>query len=317
MRLYEEAEKMSFLGLEFYRFGFFVMLGLLAAAGVIGFLCWAKRCEKGTAPLALFLSLVLGAICSRAGFCLMNRELGAMMPFSSWLQISGGGWSMSGLVAGVFLAGWITARMTRQNTGMVLDILVCSLPLFMALERAGEGCVPEFDYSRELSTGFLQGSFLTFQDEYGTYLATWKLAGILMLILFPILILDIIHGKKDGDTALLFLMLFGAFSVLLESLRYDRFLSISFVGLEQVLSAVFLAIGVFICAGRVWKKAGKLPLLSVLCMFLTVGVAVGLEFALDRTTFSKVLIYVGYILIVAVPVCMGIRLRKLATSRMG
>lgn len=310
MQLYEEAEKLSVLALEVYRFGFYVMLGLLAAAGVIGFLCWAKRCIPGTAPLTLCLCLVLGALFSRVGFCLMNRELGGMMPFSSWLRFTGGGWSMSLLVVGVFLAGWLSARITKQKTGMVLDIVCCALPLFMALERAGEGCVAEFDYSRELSTDFLKGTFLTFQDEYGSYLATWKLAGILMLILFPILILDVIHSGKDGDTAILFLLLFGAFSILLESLRYDRFLSISFVGLEQVFSAIFLGMGVFVAAGQAGRKAGKLRFAAVLSVFLMVGIAVGLEFALDRTTFSKILIYAGYILTVSVPVWLGLRLRK-------
>lgn len=312
MQLYEEAEKISFFGLECYRFGFYVMLGLLAAAGVIGFLSWAKRCEKGTAPLTIFLSFVLGGLFSRIGFCLMNRELGGLMPLSAWFQMTGGGWSMSTLVAGVFLAGWITARITRQKPGMILDIQACALPLFMALERAGEGCIPEFDYSRELSSHFLDGTFLTFQDEYGTYLATWKLAGILMLILFPILIIDVIHSRKDGDTAILFLLLFGAFSVILESLRYDRFLSISFVGLEQVLAAVFLAVGVIAAALRAGTKAGKRRILAVLSVFLVVGLAVGLEFALDRTTFSKILIYVAYVLILAVPVWLGLNLRKRA-----
>ena len=250
MHLYEEAEKISLLGIEGYRFGFFVMLGMTAAVAVIGFLSWAKRCEKGTAPLMALLSILLGGFCSRLAFCLMNRELGSLMPFSSWFRITGGGWSMSGLIGGVFLAGWISARITKQKAGKLLDILACALPLLICLERFGEGCIPEFDYSRELSTDILKGTFLAFSDEYGAYLATWRLAGIVTLMLFPILMADIIRSRKDGDTVLLFLMLFGACSVLLESLRYDRFLSISFVGLEQILAAVILGIGVFILSGR-------------------------------------------------------------------
>ena len=309
MSLYEEAEKISVLGIEGYRFGFFVMLGLAAAAAVIGFLCWAKRCGKGTAPLMVFLSLLLGGVCSRIGFCLMNRELGGMMPPASWFLITGGGWSMSGLVGGVMLAGWMAARITKQKAEKLLDISACALPLFMALERAGEGCVPEFDYSRELSTEFLKGTFLTFSDEYGTYLATWKLAAIVMLILFPILMIDIIRSGKDGDTCLLFLMLFGGCSVLLESLRYDRFLSISFVGLEQILAAFFLGIGVFVYAGMAGKSRKGLKTAAVISVFAAVGIAVGLEFALDRTTFNKIVIYAAYCAVMAVPVTLGLLLR--------
>ena len=310
MRLYEEAEKIRILGIEGYRFGFFVMLGMAAAAIAIGFLSWAKRCEKGTAPMLIFLSILFGAAGGRIGFCLMNQELGAMMPLNSWGKITGGGWAMSGVAAGTMLAGWITARITKQKTGRILDITVCALPLFMAMERTGEGCIPDFDYSRELSTEFLKGTFLTFSDDYGSYLATWKAAGIVMLILFPILIYDIIRSEKDGDTCVLFLMLFGGCSILLESLRYDRFLSISFVGLEQVLAAVFLGIGVSIAAARAGKRQGKAAITAVISVFVMVGIAVGLEFALDRTTFNKILIYAIYILVVAVPVILGLRLRN-------
>ena len=310
MSLYEEAEKISLFGIEGYRFGFFVMLGILAAAGVVGFLSWAKQCGKGTAPMTVLMSILMGGLLSRIGFCLMNRELGGWMPLSSWLRITGGGWSMSGLVAGVLLAGWMVSRITKQRAGKLLDIVCCALPVFMALERFGEGCVPEFDYSRPLSTEFLQGTFLTFSDEYGTYLATWKVAGIVMLILFPILVWDITRDSPDGDTAILFLMLFGACSVLLESLRYDRFLSISFVGLEQILAAVFLGAGVFILAARAGKKRRGLAIATTVSVFAAVGIAVGLEFALDRTTFNKIIIYIVYIAVMAVPVVLGLKLRK-------
>ena len=73
-RLYDEAEKIRILGIEVYRFGFFVMLGLILAAAMIGFLCWARRTRKGTGPLLLLLSLVLGGICSRLFFCLMTSR---------------------------------------------------------------------------------------------------------------------------------------------------------------------------------------------------------------------------------------------------
>lgn len=310
MSLYEEAEKFS-IGLfhiEGYRFGLFILFGMLAAAAVICFHSWAKRCEKGTAPLLISLSILLGGIFSRVGFCLMNQELGVLMPFSSWYRITGGGWSMTGLIAGVMLAGWLSARITKQKTGKTLDILACALPAFIALERFGEHCIPEFDYSRELSTDFLKGTFLAFSDDYGEYLATWKLAGIVMIPLFIILVLNMIRNRRDGDTCVLFLLLYGACSVILESLRYDRFLSISFVGLEQVLGAVMLAVGVIICAFRDGREQRSIP--AVIIVFAAAGIGVGLEFALDRTTFNKILIYLAFILVMALPVILGLLLRN-------
>ena len=309
--LYEEAEKISILGLEVYRFGFFVMLGLLAAAGVIAFLSWAKRARPGTAPLLLTFALVLGGLFSRLFFCLLNTELGSMMPFASWLRFTGGGWSMMGLVGGVMLAAWITAKATRQKAGMLLDISCCALLPFMVLERVGEGCVPEFDYSRRLSATFLNDTFLTFSDYDGYYLATWKLAAIVMLILFPILIWDLTRSKKDGDTCLLFLLLFGGCSILLESLRYDQFLTVkTFIGLQHIAAAVFLAVGVFILAGRAGKRQRKLAVLAAVSVAAMVGIAVGLEFALDRTDWNTIVLYALYVLVVAVPVTLGLILRR-------
>lgn len=312
MPLYEEAAKISLAGLEIYRFGFFAMLGMLAAAAVTGFLCWAKRTRKGTGPLLLLTSLVLGGLFSRIGFCLMDlEELGTFFPLKYWIRFTGGGWSMMGLVGGVMLAGWVTAKITRQKAGLILDISACALPAFMALERAGEGGVPDFDFSRRLSGTFLNGSFLTFSDYDGSYLATWKLTAIVAAVLVLVLIWDLTRSRKDGDTCILFLLLFGGCSVLLESLRYDQFLTVhSFVGLQHVLAAVILAIGLLILYFRADRRQKKLGLAGVISVFAAAAIAVGLEFALDRTTFNKLLIYIAYLAVMAVPVTLGILLRS-------
>ncbi len=316
MVLWDEAEKITLLGIEMYRYGFFIFLGLLAAAGVMGFLGYAKKCEKGTTPLLLLLSILLGGICSRLLFCLLNQELGFMMPIGSWFNITGGGWSMIGLVGGVMLAGFLAGKITKQNPGVTLDIAACALPAFLALERIGEDCIPDFNYSRALESTFLNGTFLTISDEYGAYyLATRRLAAIVMVILFIALLVDLMHLKRDGNTCLLFLMLMGACSVILESLRYDRFLSITFVGLEQVVSAVFLFIGVTVPAVRVRKRMKTLSWVAPLSVLLAAGIGVGLEFALDRTNVNRILIYIVFVAVMSVPVVLGVKLRSAGGER--
>ena len=160
-------------------------------------------------------------------------------------------------------------------TGLTLDLAACALPLFMGLERLGEGGVPDFDISRQLMTTFLNGSFLTVNQGENWFLLTWKLAGIVMLALFPILVWDMIRSKRDGDTCLLFLLLFGACSVLLESLRYDRFLSITFVGLEHVAAALYLAAGVITLAVRADRRQRKLGTAAVISVFAAAGIGRG------------------------------------------
>ena len=314
MRMWEEAERISLFGMEMYRFGFFAAIGMLAAAGVLALLCAQRRCKAGTAPLLTLLSLVLGGLLSRAGFCLMNQELGFLMPLWSWTAFTGGGWSMIGAVGGMLLAGWMTAEATGQKTGEILDLTACAVPVFFLFERIGEewpGDPFNINYSRLLDSSFLNETFLTVSDYDGSYLATRRLAAIVMGILFIVLLADTFRSRRNGDTCLLFLMLFGACSILLESLRYDRFLSISFVGLEHICSAFFLLAGVLIPARRCWAQNRRLAITGIISVFAAAGIALGLEFALDRSTMNKILIYVLYVAVMCVPVVLGVRLRRM------
>ena len=310
MQLYEEAEKISLFGIQVYRFGFFVALGLIAFAAVVSFLSWARRCKKGTAPLTIFTGILLGGVCSRLGFCLMDQELGSMLPLSSWIRITGGGWSMMTLVGGVLLAAWISAKILKEKTDTVLDIAACGLPAFMALERVGENCIPDFDYSRPLESTFLNNTFLAYEEFGSYYLATFRLAAIVMLVLFAVLMTDMIRSHRDGRTCQLFLVLFGGCSVILESLRYDSFLSLHFIGLEHVLAAVILAAGVIWIAATVKGQSRRTASAAVISVFAAAAVAVGIEFALDRTDINRVLLYVLYVLVMAVPVTLALIARR-------
>ena len=310
MHLFEEAEKLDLFGIQVYRFGFFAALGMIVFAVTVGFLSWAKRCKKGTAPLTVLGSILLGGVFSRLGFCLLDQELGSMLPLNSWLRITGGGWSMMPLIGGVLLAAWISAKIMKEKPAAVLDIAACGLPAFMAVERAGEHCIPDFDYSRPLESAFLNHTFLAYEEFGSFYLATFRLAAIVMAVLFAVLMADMIRSRRDGDTCLLFLVLFGAASVLLESLRYDSFLSLHFIGLEHVLAAVILAFGVIGIVLRSGGRKRRFRTAAVVSVFSAVGVAVGIEFALDRTAVSRVLLYAVYLTVMAVPVSLALSVRR-------
>lgn len=309
MFMWDEAEKISFLGCNVYAFGLYAAIGIAAALLLLGCLSVVRRCVRGTGPLLGLFSIVLGTFFSRLAFCLMNRELGFMMPLHSWVKISGGGWSMFGALGGVLLAAGITGKLTRQKTGKMLDMVACAFPLFIAAERWGERFTVDFDISRPLENDWLKQTFLAVSDEYDSYLATYRLAAILAAGLCVILLVDLFRNKRDGKTFTLFLLLFGAGATILESLRYDRFLSISFVGLQQVLAILVLCVGVLREVIRI-RGNGKMLAGTIVILLLTAAIGVGLEFALDRTTFSRELIYVFFVMVLAVPVTLGARLRE-------
>ena len=307
MNLLEEAVIIEIFGVRVYAFGLYVMIGTICSMITLGLLAKAFQLKPGTAPLSALLAMVVGVICSRLVFCLLNQELGQMTPVSFWPQLAGGGWSMFGLVGGVFLGGWAASRIMKEKTAKVLDILSVSLLPTIVAERIAENRIEDFDISRALDSPLLANSFLAVGEDEPC-LATYYVAAAAALVLFVILLIRISRQKADGDTVISFLLLFGAGGVVLESLRYDRFLSISFVGLQQIMAAVMLAIGVVIAFVRGRKQKPRLAVAALICLPLMVGIVLGLEFALDRTTWNKMLLYAIMILTVAAPAVMGLKL---------
>ena len=313
MNLLEEAVIIEVFGVKVYAFGFYVMLGTICSMITLGLLAKALRLKPGTAPLTALLAMVIGLICSRLTFCLLNQELGQMTPISFWPQLAGGGWSMFGLIGGVFLGGWIAASIMKEKAARVLDVLSVSLLPAVIAERIAENRIDDFDISRALDNEFLAHSFLAVGEDEPC-LATYYVAAAAALVLFVILLIRISHNRPAGDTVIAFLLLFGAGAVVLESLRYDRFLSISFVGLQQIAAAVMLGIGVGIAVARGRKQKPRLAIAALVSLPLMVGIVLGLEFALDRTTWNKLLLYAVMILTVAAPALMGLELLKKETK---
>ena len=308
MNLIEEAVIIEVLGIRMYAFGACVALGVLFA--VIS-LCVTGRhlsFKKGTALLTAVISILSGILCSRVAFCLLNKELGHMTPLSFWPQVSGGGWSMFGLIGGVLIGGYISARIMKEDTGKVLDAVSLSVLPMIAAERMGESRIEDFDISRPLDSAFLKDSFLAVGGDEPC-LATYYIAAAVAVLLFIILAVRMSHRERSGNIANVFLLLFGAASIITESLRYDRFLSVSFVGLQQIAAALTLAAGVVFAIVRGDRKPALWTAAAV-SLVLMVGAVIGLEFALDRTTWNKIIIYVAMVLIVAIPVILGMKLLK-------
>ena len=307
MNLIDEAVILEIFGIRMYAFGLYVSLGTLAAMVVLAICGRVLRLKSGTVPLTALCAIVSGALISRLAFCLMNRELGRITPLSFWPQLNGGGWSLFGLICGVYLGGLISAKIAGEKVGKIMDSLsLAMLPLIVA-ERMGENRIEDFDISRPLDSTFLKGTFLTV-DEGEPCLATYYVAAIVAAALFITLAIRFLRKEKDGSLTVAFLLLFGAASIITESLRYDRFLSVSFVGLQQVAAAIMLGLGVALAIRRSGRPQSAVSILAAISIPLFVVIVIGLEFALDRTTWNKILIYLGMILTVSIPAGLGLKL---------
>lgn len=309
MNLIEEAVIIEVFGIKMYAFGLYTALGAFCAMITLGLMCRYYRTQPGTAALTALLSALCGMVVSRLTFCLLNQELGSMTPLHAWFKISGGGWSMFGLIGGIFLGGWISSRIMKEKSGKIADALALAILPFIMAERIGENRILDFDISRALDSEWLKHSFLAVGEEEPV-LSTYYVAAAVALVLFIILMFYISKKGREGNLAVRFLILFGASSIITESLRYDRFLSITFVGLQQVAAAVMLALGVIIAVRRSNRPRSVLAVSAMISLPVMVGIVIGLEFALDRTTWNKFLLYAMMIITVSVPAVLGFRLLK-------
>lgn len=307
MNLIDEAVIVEIFGIRMYAFGVYVAFGTLCAVVVLAIAGKTLGLKKGTVPLTALLSGICGMAVSRLSFCLLNQELGMLTPVSFWPHLDGGGWSMFGLIGGIWLGGFISSKIAKEKTGRILDALSLAVLPLIAAERFGENRIEDFDISRPLDSSFLQRSFLAVGEDEPC-LATYYVAAAVAAVLFVVLAFRLVRREKPGTVTVAFLLLFGAASIITESLRYDRFLSITFVGLQQVAAAVMLAIGVILSIRRSGRPKSVLAIIAILSIPVMVGAVIGLEFALDRTNWNKILVYLGMIIIVGLPSGLGLKL---------
>ena len=307
MNLIDEAVIVELFGIRMYAFGLYLALGVLFAVIVLTIAGRTLGLKKGTVPLTVVLSYICGLVMSRVFFCLLNQELGQMTPFSFWPHLDGGGWSMFGLIGGIWLGGYISAKVMKEKPGRILDALSLAVLPLIAAERIGENRIEDFDISRPLDSTFLHGTFLAVGEDEPC-LATYYIAAAVAVILFVILAFRFCRNRVPGNLTIEFLLLFGAASIITESLRYDRFLSITFVGLQQVTAALMLATGVILAVRRSNRPKSVLAAAAIASLLLAVGAVIGLEFALDRTTWNKILIYILMIIVVGIPAGLGMKL---------
>ena len=315
MALWDEAEKIYFLGVEVYAFGLYCALGAAAALIVLLLQCKRAGLPKGAAALAGALGLVCAFLCSRLLFCLMDQSMGleGLMPFSAMAMVTGGGYSMIGVLAGGILGGMLAGKILGLKPLAMGEMMIPALLLFAACERLGEGYMPDFGVSRPLLGELLKGTFLAVEGEYDWYLATYLLESFAALILALVMLRDVASQHKRGkigQALLLFGILYGGVQTVMESLRYDRHLSISFVGLQHVLAIAMLGLSVIYLAILRRKDMKKMAVAALISVPMVVILGLLLEFAIDRTTVSRYLLYLVYILLVSVPMYLGVRLRK-------
>ena len=228
----------EFLGMRMYTLGLYTVFGALCAAAVIGVLGSSLGLKRGSALLVFLFPAVCGLVCSRLAFCAVYRFSGKALPLSLWAEAPGGGWSLAGLLAGFAMGGWIVARAAGERTGTILDILCLAVLPLIAAERMGEARIPAGNDATVHTTA----------------------AAAALALFFFLLALLVRKRDADGTLAAVFLVLAGAGTAVLESLREKAFLPVAGgMSLLQAAGIAMLAAGIPAVIHQVRKGKKETP----------------------------------------------------------
>lgn len=282
-----------FNGIYIYWHGIFITIAIIAAVGTALLLSKLLQHNK---TLLLFdtalLAFPLSFVCSRVLYHINNYD--EFHSVAEALTFSDGGYALYGVVLGAFLAA-VTMRFWRKDyplgavcdcmaAGGVVGIVIGRFAAYCSLDNVGIVMTSKKTHFFPLSvydktTGLW--SLATFNMEAVTELAVFVLLCV-MFVLF--------HNEnrkvrgKNGDIALLFLMLHGASEVVFDSMQQDalKFPGNSFVRIQQIIGALSLAAVMTVFVIRSVKRAEEFTrfhLFMLIGFWGAIGLAAYMEFA--------------------------------------
>ena len=212
---------------------FVLLKGCVSGAGL----------PKGTAEVYAVLAVPVALICARLVFCLADAGyfLSTLSQADKMLYFFDGGYSMTGALAGLAVAGVLTAKIIGAPRGKILDAAAVALGLPLCVARLAEA-ETALGRGREVISEFLlQSAFFPVLDNGSYRHAVYRYEAVAAAILFLVMLAVSRKKWRAGDKALLFGILYGAAQVLLESMRDDFHMLWGFVRAQQVF-VIFLPV---------------------------------------------------------------------------
>lgn len=256
------------------------------AAALAGFLLAGMPGVRKPHTAFLMVLIVLGAlIFARLVWCLVRlEEISAQLGPDFILRLNAGGYSVAGAVLGGTAGALLYVRMRKPSGGLkaLSDRLLPSCLLVLGVCRMAE----YFTHEQGLGDYLMDERFCFFPLgidcgwDWRIPVFFWE--GLLALGLFVFSLVRILRGKPLSSVKALTLISAG--QILLESLREDDSLRFGFVRFNQLCCAGAL----LLCLWLSMKKRRPVPFLL---MLLGLALCTGVEFALDKTGISNLLLY--------------------------
>ena len=289
-------DKLAFISGESFLYWNSIVYTMAAATAIAFFLAfYIGKCGNAVAGFAAVpLSMFLGLIAARFfhWYCRADSYDSFLVAMTDYTS---GGYALMGIFLGCFLAACLL-RLIRLDRSLpeMLDSMAISGCAGIAVGRLAS----LFNSSdrgqvlanfKSLPIAYPVTNAVSGAVEYR--LATFMLQSLVALLLFVGLSLFYIRcnkrGKlKDGDTCLIFLMIYGASQVVLDSTRYDSlfFRSNGFVSVVQVLGALGLGLAIVVFSVRMVRNRGFKFWQVLLWILITAGIGCGgfMEYYVQR-----------------------------------
>ena len=262
-----------------------------------------EKIDTITLALCCLPAALVGA---RLLYCLFRFdfyfvELGPLSVLRTWE----GGFMLYGAAGGAMLAAWALAKAKGVSPAIILDEIAAPGMMAIAISRMAEGMTTEGVGTWIENELFCRFPFAV-QNEWGE----WQLAVYLFETVAAIVILCVLLRRRDfarGEKMLTAVLLYAGCQIVLESLRMDACLRIGFVRVSQVLSGVAVLAVTLIRSLRAGRKQAAVS--GALCV---AGIAAAgiIEWALDKTSVSNLILYPVMIIVCAVMIVNGMRYMK-------
>ena len=247
----------TFLGINIYIYG--AILALAIGTGVL-VSDWIGtkyfELKKETIIDMTPYIIILGIIGARLYYCLMDYNFYLKFP-TEILAVRHGGISIHGAIIGGAIGLWLFAKRHKISTNKLLDVSAIGLSLGQAIGRWGNffnseayGTPTDLPWKLYIAPQYRQIPYLDNDFFHPAFLYE----SILDLIIFGILLFLIKRKKfkKEGNIALIYLILYSLARIAVESIRID---SVRYI--FGIPVAILMSVGIiFVSAILLYKNRG-------------------------------------------------------------
>lgn len=241
-----------------------IIMTLAVAVAICFFLAFYLRFEgKGLAAAAVIpLAIVFSLVISRFFHWYSRADSYAGFD-TAMTNYSTGGYALLGTFAGCLLTAlvvWLLGM--ERRLGRMLDSMCLGGAAGIAVGRLA--CFYSAADRGQILTNFtkLPWAYPVTNAVSGVVeyrLATFLLQAMITALFFVgLVVFSRSRKRRDGDITFLFIMLYGASQVVMDSTRYDSlyFRSNGFVSIVQVVGAVAMAVSIVVFSVRLVKNRG-------------------------------------------------------------